>query len=95
MAYVLLTKNGGRLLRQNISLKQRKALTTKIDKVLKMDIRMLSKEMQKILVDDLVTAFLNRLDVLKRVNDSGPKRDLEIQCTNDTLELIHSRPAHA
>lgn len=82
-------------MRQNISLKQRKALATKIGKVLKMDIRMLSKEMQKILVDDLVTAFLNRLDVLKHVNDSGPKRDLVIQCSNDTLELIHSRPAHA
>jgi len=91
MARVLLTKNGGRLLTQNISSKQRKALATKIDKVFKEDIKMLSKEMQEILVDDLVTAFLNRLDVLTRMKNSGPKRDLVIQCSNDTFELIHSR----
>ena len=54
-------------MRQNISPKQRKTLATKIGKALKEDIRMLSKEMQKFSLDDLVTAFLNRLDVLTRV----------------------------
>lgn len=90
--YVLLTQNGGRLLRQNISPKQRKVLATKIGRVLKEDTRMLSKEMHEILLDDLVTAFLNRLDVLTRVKNSAPKRDLTIQCPNDALEVIHGHP---
>jgi hypothetical protein len=84
-----LTENGGRLLRQNISPKQRKALATKMVRVFKVDIRMLSKEMQEILVDDLVTAFLNRLNVLTCVKNNDPERDLVIQCSNDTLELVH------
>jgi hypothetical protein len=46
----LLTQNGGRLLRQNISPKRRKALARKIGKVLNEDIRMLSNEMQEILL---------------------------------------------
>lgn len=80
-------------MRQNISAKQRKALATKMGKVFKADIRTLSREMQQILVDDLVTAFLNRLDVLIRVKNGEPKRDLAIQCSNDTFELIHSHPS--
>lgn len=79
-------------MRQNIPPKQRKALSTKMARVFKGNIKMLSEEMQEILVDDLVTAFLNRLDVLAREKNSGPKRDLVIQCSNDTFELIHSHP---
>jgi hypothetical protein len=78
-------------LRQNIPPKQRKALATKIGEVLKEDMRMLSKEMQEILADDLVTAFLNRLDVLTRMNSNRPGSDLMIQCSNDTFQLIRSR----
>jgi hypothetical protein len=88
-----LTQNGGRLLRQKISAKQRKALAIEMGRVFKAEIRTLSREMQQILVDDLVTAFLNRLDVLTRVKNSEPKHDIAIQCSNDAFELIHSRPS--
>jgi hypothetical protein len=87
-----LTENGGRLLRQNISPKQRKALATKMVRIFKADIRVLSKEMQEILVDDLVTAFLSRLNVLTCVKNNDLKRDLVIQCSNNTLELVHGHP---
>jgi hypothetical protein len=87
-----LIENGGRLLRQNVSLKQRSALAIKMGKVFRANIRMLSKEMQEILMDDLVTAFLNRLDVLTRVETTGPGRDVKIQCSNDTFELIANHP---
>jgi len=79
-------------LRQNISPKQRKALATKMVRVFKADIMMLSKEMQEILVDDLITAFLNRLTVLTCAKNNDPKCDLVIQCSNDTLELVHDHP---
>jgi hypothetical protein len=87
-----LIENGGRLLRQNISPKQRKAFEIKMGKVFKANIRMLSKEMQEILVDDLVTAFLNRLDVLTRVENGGLEGNMAIQCSNDTFELIRDHP---
>lgn len=80
-------------MRQNISLKQRKVLATKMVRVFESDIRILSKEMQEILVDDLVTAFSNRLNVLTCVKNNDPKRDLVIQCSNDTLELVHGHPS--
>lgn len=78
-------------MRQNISPKRRKALAKKIGKVLNEDIRMLSNEMQEILLDDLVTAFLNRLDVLTRTKNSQIKRDLTIRCSNDTLQIVHGQ----
>jgi hypothetical protein len=87
----LLTQNGGRLLRQNISLERRKALARKIGKVLNEDIRMLSNEMQEILLDDLVTAFLNRLDVLTHTKNSQTKRGLTIRCSNDALQIAHGQ----
>lgn len=76
-------------MRQNVSPKQRKTLATKIGRALKEDTKTLSKEMHEILLDDLVTAFLNRLEVLTRVKNSASKRDLTIQCSNDALEVIH------
>jgi len=78
-------------LRQNISFKRRKALARKIGQVLNEDIRMLSNEMQEILLDDLVTAFLNRLDVLSRTKNSQTKGDLTIGCSNDTLQIVHGQ----
>ena len=78
-------------MRQNISFKRRKALARKIGQVLNEDIRMLSNEMQEILLDDLVTAFLNRLDVLSRTKNSQTKRDLTIECSNDTLQIVHGQ----
>ena len=78
-------------MRQNISPRHRKALAGKIGKALKQDTRVLSNEMQKILADDLVTAFFNRLDVLAHVNNNQSRRDLTVQFSNETLEMIHER----
>jgi hypothetical protein len=91
MLRVLLTQNGGRLLRQNISPERRKALAREIGKALNEDIRMLSNEMQEILLDDLVTAFLNRLDVLTHTKNSQTKRGLTIRCSNDALQIAHGQ----
>jgi hypothetical protein len=88
----VIDSNGGRLLRQNISPKHRKALAGKIGKALNEDIIILSKEMQEILVDDLVTAFFSRLDVLAHVKDDHARRGLTIQCSNETLEMVHGHP---
>ena len=53
-------------MKQNITFKQRKELKAKMSKVFKENIKGLSTELQKILVDDLVTAFQNRINVLIR-----------------------------
>ena len=53
-------------MKQNITFKQRKELESKMAKVFRENIKGLSAELQKILVDDLVTAFQNRINVLIR-----------------------------
>ena len=53
-------------MRQSLTLKQRRDLSTKMFKVFKQDIKGLSAELQEILLDDLVTAFQNRINVLIR-----------------------------
>jgi len=53
-------------LKQSSSLKQRKELEVKMTKVFKQNVKGLSAELQRILVDDLVTAFQNRINVLMR-----------------------------
>jgi hypothetical protein len=53
-------------LTQNLTLKQRRDLEVKMAKVLKESIKGLSAELQKILLDDMVTAFQNRINVLIR-----------------------------
>lgn len=53
-------------MRQGITLKQRKDLEAKMAEALKENIRGLSAELQKILLDDMVTAFQNRINVLMR-----------------------------
>lgn len=73
-----------------MSSKQRKALATKMGRVFEEDVKMLSKEMQETLMDDLVTAFLSRLEVLSHVKNSEPKSSLAIEFPSDSLELIHS-----
>ena len=60
---------GGKSLKQNITFKQRKELETKMAKVFKESIKGLSTELQKILVDDLTTAFQNRRNVLIRAQE--------------------------
>ncbi len=54
---------------QNITFKQRKELEGKMAKVFKENIDVLSTELQKILVDDMVTAFQNRINVLIRAQE--------------------------
>ncbi|MDI6847681.1 MAG: hypothetical protein QMD13_06990 [Candidatus Bathyarchaeia archaeon] len=54
-------------MKQNLTLKQRKELEAKMAKVFKGNINVLSTDLQKILLDDMVTAFQNRIKVLTRV----------------------------
>jgi len=61
-----LHKAGGKPLKQKITLKQRKELESKMAKVFRENMKGISAELQKILVDDLVTAFQNRINVLIR-----------------------------
>jgi hypothetical protein len=49
-----------------LTLKERKELEAKMVKVFAGNTRGLSTELQRILVDDLVTAFQNRINVLIR-----------------------------
>jgi hypothetical protein len=82
-------------LRQNISPNHRKELASKIGKALKQDTKVLPEDMQKILADDLVTAFFNRLKVLAQAKTNQTKRDLAIQVSNGTIEVIHSHPSQS
>jgi len=66
---ILCVTIGGKSLKQNITFKQRKELEAKMAKVFKENIKGLSTELQKILVDDLVTAFQNRINVLIRAQE--------------------------
>lgn len=66
---------GGEVLRQVVRLRDRKELKTKMLKVFRKNVVTLSKEMQEILMDDLVTAFQSRMSVLSRVQE---KRGFEL-----------------
>jgi hypothetical protein len=59
-------KSGGDSLKHNLTPKQRKELETKMAKTFKENLKGLSTELQKILIDDMVTAFQNRINVLMR-----------------------------
>ena len=50
------------------NLKERKELEAKMASVFGEKIRKLSTELQKILLDDMVTAFESRMNVLNRAN---------------------------
>lgn len=80
------------MLRQNISSSHRKELASKIGKAVKQDTKVLPKDMQKILADDLVTAFFNRLKVLSQEKTDQAKLDLTMQLSNETIEIIHGHP---
>jgi hypothetical protein len=56
-------------LKQRITLKQRKELEARMARVFHKNVKGLSAELQKILLDDLVTAFQNRINVLIRAQD--------------------------
>lgn len=53
-------------MKTTLTLKERKELETKMAKVFAGNVKGLSTELQRILVDDLVTAFQNRINVLIR-----------------------------
>lgn len=80
MPYILLiilsAKNvRGKIMKQ-LNTKNRKQLKNKMAKVFNNKIQTLTVEMQSILLDDLVTAFENRLDVLNRAQSN-------VQCVTD------------
>lgn len=58
-------------MKQTITFKQRKELEAKMSKVLRTNIKGLSAELQRILVDDMVTAFQNRINVLNKAQAKG------------------------
>jgi hypothetical protein len=62
----LRTNNGGKYVKQQVELKGRKELETKMATVFGEKIKGLSTELQEILLDDMITAFENRLNVLNR-----------------------------
>jgi len=56
-------------LKCSMTLKQRKDVQAKMAKVFKENLKDLSTELQKIMLDDLVTAFQNRINVLMRAQE--------------------------
>ncbi len=57
-------------MKQGLNIKNRKKIEDKMVAVLGEEMRPLSKDYQKLLVADLVTAFENRLNVLNRAQTS-------------------------
>ena len=68
---LFLSRNGGKLLKQ-IGNKKRKELETKMAQIFSSNIAELSTELQEILLDDMVTAFENRLNVLNSAQAKSP-----------------------
>ena len=64
IALFLCTNTGGKCVKQQITVRDRKELETKMAAVFDEKIKNLSTELQRILLDDMVTAFENRLNVL-------------------------------
>ena len=62
---------GGCRLKNEIALKGRQELEAKMAAVFGEKIKALSTELQKILLDDMVTAFENRLNVLNRAHSKS------------------------
>ncbi len=58
-------------MKKTFTIKERKELQSKMSKVLHGNIDGLSTELQRILLDDLVTAFQNRMNVLIRAQAKG------------------------
>jgi len=64
-------KNGGKYLKQQITNKGRKELEAKMAAIFGENIKGLSTELKEILLDDMVTAFENRLNVLNIAHKKG------------------------
>jgi hypothetical protein len=62
---------GGKYVKQQITDKDREELEAQMAAVFKEKIRCLSTELQEILLDDMVTAFENRLNVLNIASAKG------------------------
>ncbi|MGA3289446.1 MAG: hypothetical protein ABSD42_04315 [Candidatus Bathyarchaeia archaeon] len=60
-------ESGGKYLKQ-IAEKDRKELEAKLENVFQEKICQLPRELREILLDDMVTAFENRLNVLNRAS---------------------------
>ena len=58
-------------MKQQSTIKARKELETKMATVFGEKIQNLSTELQRILLDDMITAFENRLNVLNRAYTKG------------------------
>lgn len=58
-------------MKQQMAIKARKELETKMAVVFGEKIKVLSTELQRILLDDMVTAFENRLNVLNTAHAKG------------------------
>jgi len=63
------------------SAKKRKELKLEMAKVLSEKIQVLSADLQEVLLDDIVTAFENRLTVLNRAS-------LSMQCLTEMTEDV-------
>jgi hypothetical protein len=66
---ILTRKAGGYNLKRGMTLKQREEMKAKMSNVFRENVKELSVELQKILLDDLVTAFENRIKVLIRAQE--------------------------
>ena len=64
-------QNGGKYLKQHITDKDRIELESKMATIFGENIKGLSTELQEILLDDMVTAFENRLKVLNVASAKG------------------------
>ena len=58
-------------MKRKLTSEQRKELEAKMIESLKSNIHELSAEFQRILIDDLVTAFQNRINVLIQAQQKG------------------------
>jgi hypothetical protein len=67
--------------------KSRKQLKNNLDEALDGSLGMLSSEMRDILLDDLVTAFENRLKVLRQIQlDLRCLSGIDVSVDNETLQ---------
>jgi hypothetical protein len=72
-------------MKHQYSSKERKELKLKMAAVFSEKLQMLSTELQGVLLDDLVTAFENRLNVLKRAQ-STVKLEMAESVTCETVQ---------
>ena len=63
---------------EQTNMKSRKVLRNKMAEVFNSEIKALPAEVQYILLDDLVTAFENRLSIFNQTKSKPPQEDLEL-----------------